>query len=253
MQAKDSIIKKGLHDGLPIALGYFSVSFAFGISTVKAGFSPWQALLISMTNLTSAGQLAGVTLMAMFATFLEIALAQLVINVRYSLMSITLSQKLDKSFKTRHRFFFSAFITDEIFAVATSQPSISTSYMKALVILPYLGWTSGTLCGALFGKILPIIVVSSLGIAIYGMFIAIIIPPSKKDKAVFGVVISSAILSCIIKYTPLSNYISDGFSIIICAILSAVFFAAFFPVKQDNESQLKYDEISENLKGGPKP
>ena len=227
----NATIKRGLKDGLPIALGYFSVSFAFGISTVSAGFAPWQALLISMTNLTSAGQLAGVTLMAAFAALFEIALAQLVINIRYSLMSITLSQKLDSSFKTRHRFFFSAFITDEIFAVASGYPSISTTYMKSLIILPYLGWTLGTLSGAIFGQILPAILVSCLGIAIYGMFVAIIIPPSKKIKSVLGVVVLSALLSCIIKYSPLSKFISDGFSIIICAVLAAVIFSILFPVK----------------------
>ncbi len=235
---------RGLKDGLPIALGYFSVSFAFGISTISAGFAPWQALLISMTNLTSAGQLAGVTLMSAFAAFIEIALAQIVINLRYSLMSITLSQKLDSSFKTRHRFFFSAFITDEIFAVSSGYSSISTAYMKGLVILPYLGWTLGTITGAIFGKILPEALVSSLGIAIYGMFIAIIIPPAKKSRAVLGVISTAATLSCIIKYTPLSKFISDGFSIIICAILSAAIFAIFFPIKDTDNN------ISSSDKGG---
>ena len=137
--SKNTDINKGLKDGLPIGLGYFSVSFAFGLSTVTAGFAIWQALLISMTNLTSAGQLAGVTLMAALAPFAEIALAQLVINIRYALMSISLSQKLDNSFTLLDRFFLSAFITDEIFAVASSYPSISRKYMRALAILPYIG------------------------------------------------------------------------------------------------------------------
>lgn len=233
--SKNTDINKGLKDGLPIGLGYFSVSFAFGLSTVTAGFAIWQALLISMTNLTSAGQLAGVTLMAALAPFAEIALAQLVINIRYSLMSISLSQKLDNSFTLLDRFFLSAFITDEIFAVASSYPSISRKYMRALAVLPYIGWTSGTLAGAVLGQILPADLVSSLGIAIYGMFIAIIIPPAKKSKAVLGVVLTAATLSCLIKYTPISNYISEGFSIIICAIVTASLFAILCPVKEKED------------------
>ena len=233
--SKNTDINKGLKDGLPIGLGYFSVSFAFGLSTVTAGFAIWQALLISMTNLTSAGQLAGVTLMAAIAPFAEIALAQLVINIRYSLMSISLSQKLDNSFTLLDRFFLSAFITDEIFAVASSYPSISRKYMRALAVLPYIGWTSGTLAGAVLGQILPADLVSSLGIAIYGMFIAIIIPPAKKSKAVLGVVLTAATLSCLIKYTPISNYISEGFSIIICAIVTATLFAVLCPVKEKED------------------
>lgn len=233
--SKNTDINKGLKDGLPIGLGYFSVSFAFGLSTVTAGFAIWQALLISMTNLTSAGQLAGVTLMAALAPFAEIALAQLVINIRYSLMSISLSQKLDNSFTLLDRFFLSAFITDEIFAVASSYPSISCKYMRALAVLPYIGWTSGTLAGAVLGQILPADLVSSLGIAIYGMFIAIIIPPAKKSKAVLGVVLTAATLSCLIKYTPISNYISEGFSIIICAIVTATLFAVLCPVKEKED------------------
>ena len=233
--SKNTDINKGLKDGLPIGLGYFSVSFAFGLSTVTAGFTIWQALLISMTNLTSAGQLAGVTLMAALAPFAEIALAQLVINIRYSLMSISLSQKLDNSFTLLDRFFLSAFITDEIFAVASSYPSISRKYMRALAVLPYIGWTSGTLAGAVLGQILPADLVSSLGIAIYGMFVAIIIPPAKKSKAVLGVVLTAATLSCLIKYTPISNYISEGFSIIICAIVTATLFAVLCPVKEKED------------------
>lgn len=229
-------IKQGLKDGLPIGLGYFSVSFAFGLSTVSAGFAIWQALLVSMTNLTSAGQLAGVTLMAAFASFVEIALAQLVINIRYSLMSISLSQKLDETFTLRDRFFLSAFITDEIFAVASSYSIINRTYMRALAILPYFGWTFGTLAGAVLGELLPAELVSSLGIAIYGMFIAIIIPPAKKSASVLGVVVTAASLSCIIHYTPLSNYISSGFSIIICAIVTSVIFAAIFPIKEKEEN-----------------
>lgn len=232
---KNIDVQTGLRDGLPIGLGYLSVSFAFGIFTVEQGFKIWQALAISMTNLTSAGQLAGVTLIAALAAFVEIALSQLVINLRYSLMSITLSQKMDKSIKLSDRFFLSIFITDEIFAAASSRPAVNATYMRALVCLPYIGWACGTLIGAAMGNLLPASVVSCLGLAIYGMFIAIVVPPAKKNKKIMGVVLLSCALSCIIKYTPISKFISDGFAIIICAIAAAAFFALIAPVKEEND------------------
>jgi len=228
-------VKKGLHDGLPIGLGYLSVSFAFGIFAIEQGFAIWQALIISMTNLTSAGQLAGVTLMAAVSSFIEIGLSQLVINLRYSLMSITLSQKMDSSVTTKDRFFISIFITDEIFAAASSYDHVSRTYMKSLAILPYIGWSTGTLLGALMGNILPASIVSCLGLAIYGMFIAIIVPPAKKNKAVLGVVLTACTLSCIIKYTPLSNIISDGFAVILCSVAAAALFAWLCPIKEAND------------------
>lgn len=238
---KDQVFLKAQKDGLPIALGYFPVSFAFGIFCVNGGLSAWQALLISMTNLTSAGQLAGVTLMTAGASFVEVALSQLVINLRYALMSLSLSQKTDDSIRTKDRFLISFFITDEIFAVSSEKESIGRRYMYSLAILPYLGWSLGTLCGSLLGEVLPTALVSCLGIAIYGMFIAIIVPAAKKSLPVLGVVLSSVAVSCLIKYTPLSSFISDGFSIIICAILTSAVFALICPIKDDGS-----DENTEN-------
>lgn len=234
---KNTEFLSALHDGLPIGLGYFPVSFAFGIFSVNGGLSVLQALLISMTNLTSAGQLAGVTLMSLGAPFLEIALSQLVINLRYALMSLSLSQKTDASVKTADRFLISFFITDEIFAVSSSKRSIGRKYMYSLAILPYIGWSLGTLCGALLGEILPAALISCLGIAIYGMFVAIIIPAAKKSLPVLGVILSVATVSCLIKYTPLSGFISEGFSIIICAVLVSAIFALICPIKEVEEDE----------------
>lgn len=234
---KNTEFLSALHDGLPIGLGYFPVSFAFGIFSVNGGLSALQALLISMTNLTSAGQLAGVTLMSLGAPFLEIALSQLVINLRYALMSLSLSQKTDASVKTADRFLISFFITDEIFAVSSSKRSIGRKYMYSLAILPYIGWSLGTLCGALLGEILPAALISCLGIAIYGMFVAIIIPAAKKSLPVLGVILSVATVSCLIKYTPLSGFISEGFSIIICAVLVSAIFALICPIKEVEEDE----------------
>lgn len=240
---KHQIFIKAQKDGLPIALGYFPVSFAFGIFAVNGGLSAWQALLISMTNLTSAGQLAGVTLMCAGAPFVEVALSQLVINLRYALMSLSLSQKTDETVKPIDRFLISFFITDEIFAVSSEKPSIGKRYMYSLAILPYLGWSLGTLCGSLLGEILPTALVSCLGIAIYGMFIAIVVPAAKKSLPVLGVVLSSVAVSCLIKYTLLSDIISDGFSIIISAVLTSAIFAFIFPIK--DETTATEEQINE--------
>ena len=234
---KNSEFISALRDGLPIGLGYFPVSFAFGIFSVNGGLSALQALLISMTNLTSAGQLAGVTLMILSSPFLEIALSQLDINLRYALMSLSLSQKTDSTIRTIDRFLISFFITDEIFAVASGKKSISRKYMYSLALLPYIGWSTGTLCGALLGEILPDALISCMGIAIYGMFVAIVVPAAKKSLPVFGVILSSAAVSCIIKYTPLSNFISDGFAIIVCAILVSAVFALICPIKEESDDE----------------
>ncbi len=228
--------KNGIQDGLPIGLGYLSVSFAFGVQASMLGIPFYMSLFISMTNLTSAGQLAGLTIIASFGTILEIILTQLVINSRYLLMSLTLSQKLDYSFRTRERFFFSAFVTDEIFAVSSAKHGlINKKYFLGLVILPYLGWSLGTLLGALAGGSLPLEITNALGIALYAMFIAIIIPPSISVKGVLPAVIISTGLSCAMQYISVFASISQGFKFIICAIIASMITAYFFPIEQNEE------------------
>lgn len=226
----------GLKDGIPIGLGYLSVSFTFGIMAVNAGLPVWIAVLISMTNLTSAGQFAGIGLITASAPYLEMALTQLVINLRYSLMSLSISQKADRSFGILQRFAVSFGVTDEIFAVATGKPSkIGPRYMYGLITIPYAGWTAGTLLGAAASTILPASVCSALNIAIYGMFIAIIIPPAKHSKPVLKVILLSVAISCLFRYAPVLNRLSGGFVIIICAIVAAAAGAVLFPVR-DAES-----------------
>lgn len=225
--------KRGIKDGIPIAIGYLPVSFGFGIMVVREGFSVFTAVLISMTNLTSAGQVAGLAVIAAFGTYTEMALTQLVINIRYALMSISLSQKLDKSFTTIHRFITSFGITDEIFAVAASKPvDINKNYMYGLIITPFLGWSTGTVMGAVAGNILPADIKAALGIAIYGMFLAIILPSARESSGVLFAVAVSAVISCIIRYVPVFRFITNGFSIIICAVIAAVLAALLFPVKE---------------------
>lgn len=227
---------QGLRDGVPIGLGYLSVSFAFGISAVAAGVPVWGAALISMTNVTSAGQVAGLSLIAAGAGLAEQALTQLVINLRYALMSLSLSQKLAPTVGLLDRLLMAFLNTDEVFAVASSQPGrVGRRYFFGLMIAPYLGWSSGTVLGAAAGAVMPAAAQSALGIAIYGMFLAIIIPPARKIPAVRRVLLLAVALSCLIAWTPLSRAISSGFSIILCTLLAAGVGAWLFPRKEGEE------------------
>lgn len=222
--------RKGIRHGIPIALGYLSVSFAFGMKAVGDGLSWLQAVLISATNLTSAGQMAGLPLMTGGASLAEMALTQLTINLRYGLMGLSLGRKLNGSMGTLQRLIFSFADTDEIFAVASAQPGkVGKHYLYGLMLTPFLGWTAGTLLGGVAGTLLPAFVRAALGIAIYGMFLAIILPPARKRRPVRFVVLLSVGLSLCFRYIPGLNRVSSGFVIIICAVVSAAAGAVLFP------------------------
>lgn len=224
-----SPFKKGLSDGIPIALGYFSVSFGFGIMSVQSGLTALQAIIISLTNLTSAGQAAGVGIIAAGGTLVEMALTQLVINLRYSLMGLSLSQKLSDKFTTSHRMIASFGITDEIFAVASSQTEkLVPSYMYGLILIASMGWTGGTAAGALAGLGLPETLTAAMGILLYGMFIAIIIPAARASKKDLIVICLAAVFSIGCKY--IFPALSSGFAIIISAVAAAVIGALLFPI-----------------------
>ncbi|HIV37934.1 MAG TPA: AzlC family ABC transporter permease [Candidatus Blautia stercorigallinarum] len=227
-------IKAGLRDGIPIAAGYFSVSFTFGMLAVQDGMSPFHAVLISLLNLTSAGQFAGLTVIVSGASLLEMALTQLVINIRYALMSVSLSQKLDSSVKIFQRMLIAYGNTDEIFAVASSKPgSVGSRYMYGLIFLPVLGWVGGTLTGAVASTLLPAAVISALGVALYGMFIAIVVPVAKESREVLIVVGAALVFSTAFYYLPVLQEISSGFTIIICTVAAAGIGAVLFPVKEE--------------------
>ena len=227
---------KGIKDGIPIALGYFSVSIAFGLMAVEAGCSWVEAMLISLTNLTSAGQFAGVTVLAHMGTYIEMALTQLVINSRYALMGISLSQKVNARFNGLWRVILGFAITDEIFAVAIGQEGeISRRYFAGLAIIPIIGWTSGTIVGAVLGNIMPEIITSALGVALYGMFIAVVVPKARENIHVLAVVIIAVAISVALRYIPVFSGISAGFAIIICAVIASAAGAVFFPVKEDEQ------------------
>lgn len=230
--------REGLRNGIPICLGYFSVSFAFGIFAVSNGLSILETLLISMTNVTSAGQLAAVPIITGGGTLIELAVSMFVINLRYALMSVSLSQKLGKSVRMADRFLIAFVNTDEVFAVASAKSGlVGRYYLFGLILTPYLGWSAGTLLGAVAGNILPAIVVSALGVAIYGMFLAIIIPPAKKSRATALCILLAVALSCAFFYIPALQAVPSGFVVILCAVAASALFAAVAPVaEQEGEN-----------------
>lgn len=229
----------GIKDGIPICLGYFSVSMAFGIAAVKGGIPAWAATLTSLTNVTSAGQFAGINIMLALGSLIELAITTLIINMRYFLMSLSVSQKVDSSMKLWQRFLVSFGITDEIFAVSIrhSRP-LTAVYMAGLILTPVLGWTSGTAVGAVATKVMPVSLSSAMGIALYGMFIAIIIPPARKNIKVMTAVLASIGASVIFTYAPFLKNISSGWAIIIITIIVGAFCATFFPVEEKGDSDI---------------
>ena len=229
----DNAFRRGFHTGIPIGLGYFSVSISFGILAVSYGFTWWQAVLISMLTVTSAGQFAGINTMVHPGQYIAMLVSQLTINVRYSMMSVSLSQKVDTTFGKAARWLLGFFITDEIFAVAAAEKELTKPFMAGLAVAPYIGWSLGTLTGALVGNILPERLMNALCIALYGMFIAIVVPVAKKEKPVLLVVGMAMAFSCLFTWVPGLNSIPSGISVSLCAIAAAAVVAAMFPVKED--------------------
>ena len=227
-------LQKGLHDGIPIGLGYLAVSFTFGIMAAGAGLTAPEAVLMSFTNLTSAGQFAALSLIQAGAPLMEMAATQLVINLRYCLMSCALSQKLATDTPFLHRLLVSYGVTDEIFGVSVCrQGNLSPFYNYGLMAAAVPGWTLGTLLGALSGSLLPARLLSALNVALYGMFLAVVIPPSRGNAVLAGVVLTSMALSALFAWLPVLNELSSGFTIILLTILIAGGAAWLFPVKED--------------------
>lgn len=227
---------QGIQNGLPICLGYFSVSFAFGMTCVLSGLPLWASVLTSLTNVTSAGQFAGINLILADASYIELAITTLIINIRYFLMSLSMSQKMDHSVSFGQRLLISFGITDEIFAVSMQYPkNLTASYIAGLILTPVAGWTLGTFCGGAATSLMPASLSSALGIALYGMFIAIIIPPARKERSVLFTVICSIILSCMFTYVPFFQKLSGGWGIILITILVSAAAAFFFPLPDEQK------------------
>ena len=229
--------KHGVVKGLPIFFGYIPVSFTFGIMAVQSGLPVWLAIFISVSNVTSAGQFAGTSLIAAGAGYFEIALTTLVINIRYMLMSVVLSQRIDEKVSLPSRLLIGYGITDEIFAIAiTETEEVTPSYMYGLIAVPVFGWTLGTALGALANGLLPASLSDAMGIALYAMFIAIIIPPAKKSKAVLLAIVIAVLVMCVFRVVKPFAVISSGFQVIIATIIAAGLMAWLAPVKEKQET-----------------
>ena len=227
---------RGVRGGIPIGMGYLPVSFSFGIMAVSCGLEWWQALLISMTTLTSAGQLAALGVMVHPGQYIELLISQLTLNLRYSFMSMSLSQKTAPEFRGVKRWLLGFFMTDEIFAVASAEHQVSTKFFMGLAVMPYIGWAAGTLFGSVLGNVLPPLVMNALCLAIYGMFLAIIAPVARRSVSVLSVVGVAITLHVAFYYIPGLNTVSSGLSISICAIAAALFGAMVFPVEDREEA-----------------
>ena len=226
--------RTGVSRGLPVGMGYFSVSFGFGAMAVSQGVKAWDATLISLSNLTSAGQFAGLTVIVAAATLWEMILTQLIINSRYALMSLALSQQMGQRIGILPRLLIAFFNTDEIFALAMARTEpLTVPFMLGLGTLPILGWTLGTLSGALAGSVLPPSIQAALGVMLYGMFIAIVVPPAKEEKEILITVILALIFSSLFTWVPMLQQVSAGISIVICTVAAAAICAALFPIKEE--------------------
>ena len=235
---KKSEFYDGVKKGIPIGAGYLAVSFTFGIWAVEGGVPIWMVVFISLSNLTSAGQFAGTGLMLSMASFFEIGLSVFVINIRYMLMSLALTQKLKKGTGLGEKLIFGFGVTDEVFAIAsTREREVTAHYMYGLISTPIIGWTLGTFLGAVTGSILPDKLADAMGIALYAMFVAIIIPPAKKNRAILGAILISVLVTVIIKFLPLFSFITDGFAMIIATFFGAGIMAWFFPVEDDKKKE----------------
>ena len=226
--------KTGVRRGLPVGVGYFSVSFGFGAMAAAQGVKALDAALISLTNLTSAGQFAGLTLIVAAASLWELILTQIVINSRYALMSLALSQRMGERIGFLPRLAIAFINTDEIFALAMAyERPLNFPFMMGLGLTPILGWVGGTLMGALAGSVLPVAIRTALGVMLYGMFIAIVIPPAKEEKPILVAVVLALVFSCLFTWVPVLNRISAGISIVICTVAAAAICAVLFPIADE--------------------
>ena len=229
---------QGIKDGMPICLGYFSVSMAFGLSVVLAGMPAWAAVLTSITNVTSAGQVAGTKLILEHAPFVEIFMTTIIINMRYFLMSLSVSQKVSSKMTMGQRLLVSFGITDEVFAVSMQKKGkLNAIYMFGLILTPVIGWTLGTLTGAVATSFMPKALSDAMGMALYGMFIAIIMPDARKEKSVLCTIIMAVVLSYAFAYLPLLNQLSSGWVIILITVVVSAVAATLFPIKIEEEEE----------------
>jgi predicted branched-subunit amino acid permease len=233
---KRSLFVRGLRDGIPIFLGYLAVGFTLGIAAKRAGLGAFQAGLASFLTNASAGQYAGFTVIAEGGTYLEMALMILVANARYLLMSCALTQKLGSEVGLGHRMLIGFDVTDEIFGVCIGQEDkLSPYYAYGVICAALPGWSGGTALGVLMGNLLPGNLVSALSVGLYGMFLAVIIPPARKDKVVGVLVVLSMALSFLVSRLSIFSGISSGTKIILLTVVISAVAALLFPRKEANQ------------------
>ena len=232
-----SCLLKGLRDGVPISLGYFAVSFSLGIAARNAGFTAFQALLMSLFNNASAGEFAAFTLVGAGAGYLEVALMTLVTNARYLLMSCALSQKLPADTPLLPRLLIGFDVTDEIFGVSIAYPGrLNPVYTYGVILAALPGWALGTFFGVLMGNALPVRLVSALSVALYGMFIAVIVPPARQSCVLAGLIVISMAASLLFARLPLLSGLSTGMRVIILTVVLSAAAAVLFPVKEEDDA-----------------
>ena len=229
----DDLIQ-GMKDGIPIGLGYFAVAFTFGMAAARDGIGALWSAFISLTCVTSAGQFAGLTVIAAGGSLIELALTQLIINLRYLLMSFSISAKLTETGAgTAPRLLVAHGVTDEIFAISQTRPYLKPAYTWGAMCVAIPGWVSGAFFGGILGDVLPGALLSAFGIAIYGMFLAIILPPASEDRAVLIVVLAAMAFRAVLTWVPVLKLISPGFAIIIVTVVVAAVAAWLSPVKEE--------------------
>ncbi len=245
-QRNKNAFTNGIRDGIPIALGYFAVAFSLGIVAKKAGLNPFQGFLSSMLNHASAGEYAEFTVILANAPYIEMAFVILVTNIRYMLMSCALSQKFDANTSFAHRILVGFGITDEIFGISIGRTgALNPYYNYGAMAIALPGWSMGTALGIVAGNVLPVSMVSALSVALYGMFIAIIIPASKTDRVVGIVVIISFLASFIVSRISLFDHMSDSMKISLLTVIIAGIAAVLFPVKDEEEDVIDKDAYSD--------
>ena len=231
-----TVFMEGVHDGVPIALGYFVVAFTLGILAKTAGLSAWQGFVTSAVNIASAGEYAGFTVIAAQAPYLEIAMLTLVANARYFLMAAALAQRFAPDTPLLHRLAVSFGVTDEVFGITVARGGMVQPYYNyGALAISVPAWSAGTSAGILAGGILPAAAVSALSVALYGMFVWVILPPAKKSRPIAGMVLASFLLSLAATYAPLTSELSGGTRTIILTLLIAGVGAALFPVHEEQE------------------
>lgn len=238
MTANKKALREGFQAGIPIGLGYFAVSFSLGIAARNAGMTPFQGMIASLLCHASAGQYAGFTMIAASATLLETAVMTFIANARYLLMSCAMSQRANPQMSGFHRMLMSYFITDELFGVAISKPGfINPWHMYGAILFASPAWALGTLLGGLAGNLLPVRLVSAFSVALYGMFIAIIIPPAKKNKVIAVLILLCFAASYLASVLPLFAAISSGTRTIILTVVFSAAAALLFPKEAEHEAQ----------------